>query len=123
MFGNALYSARRFARRGSDGGPTPSSDRHIRSTRGRRRTRAAASLASVALLGGLMVTSAGVNAEGVVGQGFTITPPDLRFILDQIKTAEAHVVNATTPTGPCGALLGMGANQIPSPLLPFGLRT
>src|SRR4051794_798319 len=123
MFGNALYSARRFARRGSDAGQGPTSGGHIRSRRGRRRTRAAASVATIALLGGLMVTSAGVNAEGVVGQGFTITPPDLRFILDQIKIAEAHVVNTTTATGPCGALLGTGANQIPSPLLPFGLRT
>ena len=123
MFGNALYSARRFARRGLDAGQEPTSGRHIRS-RGRRRTRAAASVATVALLGGLMVTSAsGVNADGVVGQGFTITPADLRFILDQIKIAEAHVVNTTTATGPCGALLGTGANQIPSPLLPFGLRT
>src|SRR3954447_23945982 len=123
MFGNALYSARRFARRGSDGGHAPTSGRHIRSRRSTRRIRAAASVAAVALLGGVMVTSAGVNADGVVGQGFTITPPDLRFILDQIKIAEAHVVNTTTATGPCGALLGTGANQIPSPLLPFGLRT
>ncbi|HEY5423593.1 MAG TPA: hypothetical protein VIK05_08990, partial [Ilumatobacteraceae bacterium] len=70
-----------------------------------------------------MVTSAGVTAAPVVGQGFSITPADLRFILDQIKIAEAHVVNTTGETGPCGALLGTGANQIPSPLLPFGLRT
>src|SRR4029079_5172687 len=52
-----------------------------------------------------------------------ITPADLRYILDQIQIAEAHVANTTPATGPCGALLGTGARQIPSPLLPFGLRT
>jgi Ca2+-binding RTX toxin-like protein len=70
-----------------------------------------------------MVTSAGVDAAPVVGQGFSITPADLRYILDQIQIAEAHVANTTPATGPCGALLGTGAHQIPSPLLPFGLRT
>jgi len=44
-------------------------------------------VATVALLGGLMVTSAGVDAAPVVGQGFSITPADLRYILDQIQIA------------------------------------
>ena len=58
-----------------------------------------------------------------VGQGFTVTPSDLSFILKQIKIAEAHVANTTSLTGPCGALLGTGPNQLASPLLSFGLRT
>ena len=82
-----------------------------------------AGAAAVSLIGGLVVTSVGGVDAAPAGQGFTITPADLRFILDQIKIAEAHVVNTTPATGPCGALLGTGENQIPSPLLPFGLRT
>src|SRR3954470_2416887 len=58
-----------------------------------------------------------------IGQGFTVTPADLAYILKQIKIAEAHVANTTSATGPCGALLGNGADQLPSPLLSFGLRT
>ncbi len=58
-----------------------------------------------------------------IGAGFTVTPSDLKFILRQTKIAEAHVANTTSVTGPCGALLGTGPNQIPSPLLSFGLRT
>ncbi len=58
-----------------------------------------------------------------IGAGFTVTPSDLKFILRQTKIAEAHVANTTPATGPCGALLGTGPNQIPSPLLSFGLRT
>ena len=70
-----------------------------------------------------MVTSLGAQAAPVVGQGFTITPADLRFILDQIKIGEHHVVATTPATGPCGALLGTGPDQIGSPLLAFGIRT
>ncbi len=58
-----------------------------------------------------------------VGEGFTITASDLSYILKQIKVAEAHVANTTSATGPCGALLGTGPNQLASPLLSFGLRT
>ncbi len=58
-----------------------------------------------------------------VGQGFTVSPSDLKFILKQIKIAERHVANTTPATGPCGALLGTGPDQIASPLLSFGLRT
>ena len=64
------------------------------------------------------------SAQGApVGQGFTVTPSDLAFILKQIKISEAHVANTTSATGPCGALLGSGPSQLPSPLLSFGLRT
>ncbi|MBI5945642.1 MAG: heme peroxidase, partial [Chloroflexi bacterium] len=75
----------------------------------------------------ILMSSVGVNATQVsaapVGQGFTVTPADLAFILKQIKIAEYHVANTTSLTGPCGALLGTGPDQIPSPLLSFGLRT
>ena len=59
-----------------------------------------------------------------VGQGFTVTPADLAFILKQIKIAEAHVANTTSARPvPAAALIGTGPNQIESPLLSFGLRT
>src|SRR5690348_15626638 len=62
-------------------------------------------------------------AVAPVGQGFTVTPSDLAFILKQIKIAEAHVANTTSTTGPCGALIGTGPNQIPDALTSYGLRT
>ena len=123
MFGQGQYSARLHARRQAVLGRLP--DRTASSGGISRRTRAGAAAAAVALIGGLVVTSAGsigVQA-GVVGQGFSITPADLSFILEQIKIGEAHVVNTTPETGPCGALLGNGPDQIPSPLLSFGIRT
>ncbi|MEP7112159.1 MAG: heme peroxidase, partial [Ilumatobacteraceae bacterium] len=99
-------------------------DHHTGSERDNRRTKFAASAAIVALVGGVVVTSLGAQAAPpVVGQGFTISPADLSFILDQIKIGEAHVVNTTPATGPCGALLGNGPDQIPSTLLSFGIRT
>ena len=70
--------------------------------------------------------SATIAAQAVtapVGEGFTVTPSDLAFILKQIKIAEAHVANTTSATGPCGALVGTGPNQIPDALTSYGLRT
>ncbi|MFE4837583.1 peroxidase family protein [Arthrobacter sp. NPDC056691] len=70
--------------------------------------------------------SATIAAQAVtapVGQGFTVTASDLAFILKQIKIAEAHVANTTSATGPCGALIGSGPNQIPDALTSYGLRT
>ncbi|ESS73062.1 hypothetical protein MGMO_37c00230 [Methyloglobulus morosus KoM1] len=62
-----------------------------------------------------------------VGSGFTVTAADLKYILQQIKIAEAHVAannpNPTTDPDNCQALVGPGVNQIPTPLLSFGLRT
>src|SRR3954449_11541734 len=79
---------------------------------------------SVLLSAGFLPANAtSVQAAAPVGQGFTVTPSDLAFILKQIKIAEAHVANTTSATGPCGALLGTGADQLPSPLLSMGLRT
>ena len=62
-----------------------------------------------------------------VGQGFNLNRSDLRFILKQIRIAEAHAASAT-PEQPCSTLLGPGANQIPNgnqqgAELPWGLRT
>ena len=71
---------------------------------------------------GLPVVAANA-VQAPVGEGFTVTPSDLSYILKQIKIAEAHVANTTSATGPCGALIGTGPNQLPSPLLSFGLRT
>ena len=55
--------------------------------------------------------------DGGVEKAGAVTPngADLEFILEQIKRAEAHAGG--------GQLLGTGPNQIPSPLLPYGLRT
>ena len=83
---------------------------------------AAATTLALPLAFGLPVVGAQV-ATAVVGEGFTVTPSDLSFILKQIKIAEAHVANTTSATGPCGALVGTGPNQLASPLLSLGLRT
>ena len=56
------------------------------------------------------------------GQGLTITPGDLRFILKQIKIAEHHAATAT-PADPCGTLVGSAPDQIPDRLTSYGLRT
>ena len=65
---------------------------------------------------------AAINLDPV-GSGFTVTAADLAYILKQIKIAEYHAANTTQQTGLCGALLGTGPNQVPSPLISFGLRT
>jgi Animal haem peroxidase/Abnormal spindle-like microcephaly-assoc'd, ASPM-SPD-2-Hydin/RTX calcium-binding nonapeptide repeat (4 copies) len=72
---------------------------------------------------GVQTSQAALINTSQVGSGFTVTPADLAYILKQIKIAEYHVANTTSTTGLCGALLGSGPNQIPSPLLSFGLRT
>src|SRR4051812_45368671 len=81
-------------------------------------------IAAFLLPGATSAPAAGAAAAAnTVGQGFSVTPTDLAYILKQIKIAEAHVANTTSGTGPCGALLGTGPNQLASPLLSFGLRT
>ncbi|HEY0346483.1 MAG TPA: hypothetical protein VGC59_17655, partial [Solirubrobacteraceae bacterium] len=65
------------------------------------------------------------NASAAVappGQGFTVTPGDLKFILKQIKIAERHAATLT-PSNPCGTLVGPGPDQIPDRLTAYGLRT
>ncbi len=94
--------------------------------RHRRRIRRWASGLALALFVPVVAPiQAGANAP--VGQGFELNAADLRFILRQIKIAEHHVANTTAATGPCGALIGPGPNQIPEGgvgvTLPWGLRT
>jgi Ca2+-binding RTX toxin-like protein len=60
--------------------------------------------------------------QGPVGNGFTVTPGDLGFILKQIKIAEHHAATLT-PANPCGTLVGPGPDQIPDTLSSYGLRT
>ena len=61
------------------------------------------------------------SVTAAVGAGFELDAGDLRFIRAQLRVAEAHA--ATGPGYPCDALLGSGPNQVPSPVLPYGLRT
>jgi Ca2+-binding RTX toxin-like protein len=95
---------------------------HIRRGAGQRHLGV---LASALLVIGLVPALAlvGPAAQAApAGQGFTITPADLAFILKQIKIAEHHAATYT-PADPCGTLVGNGPNQIPSPLVSYGLRT
>ena len=87
-----------------------------------RRTLAASAVLAVTASLGLPPVAAAA-AQLPIGAGFTVTTADLSYILKQIKIAEAHVANTTSETGPCGALLGNGPNQLASPLLSQGLRT
>src|SRR5258705_4865702 len=81
----------------------------------------------IAVLGS--VVGPGVNAVvAPVGEGFTVTPSDLAFMLKQIKIAEEHATTRT-PANPCGTLVNTpGDNipdelQIPDRLTAYGLRT
>ncbi len=87
--------------------------------------RALAGLSAALLAIGLATVTTVAPSSGApapVGQGFTITPSDLAFILEQIKIAEHHAATLT-PQNPCGTLVGPGPDQIPDRLSPFGLRT
>jgi Ca2+-binding RTX toxin-like protein len=70
---------------------------------------------------GLPVVAANA-VQAPVGAGFTVTPSDLSFILKQIKIAERHAATLT-PEKPCETLIGLGPDQIRSPLVSQGLRT
>ena len=108
--------------------------RHERAP-GRSRTTKARSVAGATVLAMValllpMGLGSTAQAANVVGEGFTVTPSDLSFILKQIKIAEAHsAVLAAQGPGPstdpvrCQSMIGTGPNQIESPLLSFGLRT
>ena len=114
-------------------GTTAISRRHADASGRSRTTRvravaAATVLAMVALV--LPMAMSASRAANVVGEGFTVTPADLAFILKQIKIAEAHsAVLAAQGPGPstdpvrCQSMIGTGPNQIESPLVSFGLRT
>src|SRR3712207_3099986 len=94
-------------------------------TPGTRRRRLGVA-AAVVLGAGLVQPLAASPADAAVGQGFTLNRSDLRFILQQIKIAEAHAATRT-PADPCGTLVGPGQFQIPDAGngrdLPWGLRT
>jgi hypothetical protein len=92
-----------------------------------RKVKVTAAIAAViGLFGTGIVTGAGVNAAPApVGQGFTVTPSDLAFILKQIKIAERHSraflhSDPSIPANPnplsdpeyCSSLVGPGPDQI-----------
>ena len=98
-----------------------------RSPRRHRGKRPVATAAAFAVITSLFTPWAMSPADAAVGQGFNLNLSDVRFILKQIKIAEAHAASAT-PANPCGTLLGTGPNQIPNgnqqgAELPWGLRT
>jgi Ca2+-binding RTX toxin-like protein len=95
------------------------------SRRKRARTVVMAVGLTTTLLGGSWaVANAGLSYANTVGQGFTVTPADLAFILQQIKIAEHHAAHiADDPLHPCAALVGPGPDQVPDVLTPYGLRT
>ena len=90
-----------------------------------RARRVVAGLTATLLGAGLLpaVALVGPAAQAApVGAGFTVTPADLAFILKQIKIAEHHA-KTYTAADPCAGLVGTGPNQIPSPMVSYGLRT
>jgi Ca2+-binding RTX toxin-like protein len=86
-------------------------------------------IAEVAAVGVSTIRPARAKAaQAPPGQGFTVTPGDLAFILKQIKIAEHHSAALAANTDPnlkdpCLGLVGPGPNQIPDRLTPYGLRT
>jgi Ca2+-binding RTX toxin-like protein len=88
-------------------------------------TRIVAAGTAMALLSFLGLTTSVVGANAVVapvGQGFTVTPSDLAFILKQIKISERHAATLS-PAHPCDTLIGSAPDQIPDALTSYGLRT
>jgi hypothetical protein len=82
------------------------------------RTVAAATTMMMPIAMGLPVVAANA-VQAPVGEGFTITPSDLSYILKQIKIAERHAATLS-PEHPCDTLIGTGPDQIPSPLVSQG---
>src|SRR4051794_14851973 len=91
-------------------------------------TKLLAVLAAAFAMQGLVAMTAAHAVQAPVGQGFTVTPGDLAFILRQIKIAEEHS-KTLTASNPCGTLVAQpGDNipdnlQIPDYLTAYGLRT
>ncbi|ALV42451.1 heme peroxidase [Pseudarthrobacter sulfonivorans] len=82
-----------------------------------------AAIAALVMPVGMGLPIVAANAvTAPVGQGFTVTPADLAFILKQIKIAEAHAATLS-PEHPCDTMIGTGPDQIASPLVSQGLRT
>ena len=85
-------------------------------------------LATSLVTGSQLGSAAPLDSEIQRGQGFELNDGDLRFILNQIKIAEAHAAvnydaadDSETLAG--NSLTGPGKYQIGNPLLPYGLRT
>ena len=130
----------RFRRRGV---LRPESTPGVRSRRRLlMRPAAYAILAAAVCVAAATLPSSGKNdqaraAVAPVGNGFTVTPADLAFILKQIKIAERHsrafegIPDAGTPLNPdpvgdpeyCQSMVGPGKDQIPDRLTSYGLRT
>jgi Ca2+-binding RTX toxin-like protein len=87
----------------------------------RRRSLAMAGLLAATVTPALFISSSEA-VQAPVGQGFTVTPSDLSFVLKQIKIAERHSATLT-PADPCGTQVGPNPNQIPDRLTAYGLRT
>lgn len=93
-------------------------------TKAKRFRRVAAGTA-IAIPVAMLFPSAALMAQAAVapvGEGFTVSPSDLAYILKQIKIAERHAATLS-PAHPCDTLIGTGPDQIASPLVSFGLRT
>jgi Ca2+-binding RTX toxin-like protein len=102
-----------------------------------RPTKLVAALSAMLLPIALGLPNIAANAAvAPVGQGFTVTPGDLAFILKQIKIGERHSraflgtdpsipANPSPATDPnyCQSMLGTASDQIPDALTSYGLRT
>jgi Ca2+-binding RTX toxin-like protein len=64
---------------------------------------------------GCTICAAAIGIGAVPAQAVDLDGADVQFIMEQIQRAENHAAG--------GQLAGPGANQIGSPLLPYGLRT
>ena len=122
MSGRGTYSARLYSRREEVLERVLGPDRRARRERNKRRI--GASIAAIALLGGLVTVSssggASVNAAPA-GQGFTVSAADLQFILKQIEVSEHHAAQDLS-VDPCAGLRP-DPLYVPGPLVPYGLRT
>jgi hypothetical protein len=82
-----------------------------------------AAVAALVMPAGMGLPFVAANAvTAPVGEGFTVSPSDLAFILQQIKISERHAATQT-PDNRCGTLIGPDPDQIASPLVSKGLRT
>jgi len=86
-------------------------------------------MGAIAVLAASLISGTGARVQALpaslpapVGQGFTVLPSDLAFILKQIKIAEHHAATYS-PEHPCDTLVGPGPDQIPDYLTSYGLRT
>ncbi len=126
MFGKEVRIARLHARKEAVLQRIQTSDPGRPTRQPAHRIRIVSAVAAiVGLFATGIVTGAGaapIAGKAPVGQGLTVTPSDLAFILKQIKIAEHHAATAT-PANLCGTLVGPGPDQIPDYLTAYGLRT